>query len=156
MNLKNVVTVFDKYPEISSLKNLEERINNFNKIHSKIVIWDANTAKQKIQNIPRDIAKLHKLYLAIGKDINTVQEILGTLYIEKYVHYKTEYDIVLKDSEIKQFIQSDRDYIELENVKSRLSTFLDIIEKSIKNIDSLRWDIKNYLEWQKFISGDLS
>jgi hypothetical protein len=75
------------------------------------------------------------------------------LWQGKYKQYKYEFDISLNHSEIKTFLDKDNELLaKLVEVK-KLRDFANFLEEAMKNINQLRWDIKNYIEWKHFQKG---
>ena len=117
------------------------------------ITWNELNARSKISLTAQYIAKYQKHYFNALLKINTINELLGKKYQEKYIYYKMDADIQLKSTEIKTFIESDTEYLKLKSAMKKLEIQANFFEECIKNINSMRWDIKTDLELRKFQEG---
>ena len=56
-------------------------------------------------------------------------------------------------NEMDEFLQCDKDLIELQDKIEYFKTVLYQLEQIIRSLNSRTWDIKNCIEWNKFTSG---
>ncbi len=56
-------------------------------------------------------------------------------------------------NEMDEFLQTDRDLIELQDKMEYFKTVLYQLEQIIRSLNSRTWDIKNAVEWTKFTNG---
>lgn len=56
-------------------------------------------------------------------------------------------------NEMDEFLQCDKDLIELQDKIEYFKTVLYQLEQVIRSLNSRTWDIKNCIEWNKFTSG---
>lgn len=56
-------------------------------------------------------------------------------------------------NEMDEFLQCDKDLIELQDKMEYFKTVLYQLEQVIRSLNSRTWDIKNCIEWNKFTSG---
>ena len=56
-------------------------------------------------------------------------------------------------NEMDEFLQCDKDLIELQDKVEYLKTAIYTLEQIIRSINSRTWDIKSSLEWAKFSNG---
>ena len=56
-------------------------------------------------------------------------------------------------NEMDEFLQCDKDLIELQDKMEYFKTVLYKLEQVIRSLNSRTWDIKNCIEWNKFTSG---
>lgn len=85
-------------------------------------------------------------------------------YMQKYNYYigrgdPEDYenwpDYEISKSEIKIYIESDKEYQAIEFKMVIEKEKIEYLEKIIKTISSRNWDIRNAIEWQKFQNGVL-
>jgi hypothetical protein len=79
---------------------------------------------------------------------------LDRAWQEKYLYYKNEFNIVLNNAEIKQFIEKDSEYIDLKEKLVSYQNILERIEDMLKGLDSMKWTIKSLIDWEKFKAGE--
>jgi hypothetical protein len=109
-----------------------------------------------INTIPYKIAKYQNKWFRYKNALDKISKEIDDLYSVKFLYYKKDFDINLSNSEIKDFISKDVELNSLRLKAKTLTTLIEFLEKIMKNIDSIRWDIKLMVEYQKFISGVLS
>jgi hypothetical protein len=56
-------------------------------------------------------------------------------------------------NEMDEFLQTDKDLIELQDKVEYFKTVLYQLEQIIRSLNSRTWDIKNAVEWTKFTNG---
>lgn len=117
------------------------------------VTWDEFNAPGVLQHIAYNISKYQKYYFEYITSRHKIEEALGNKYQELYLFYKLEFDVTLKDSEIKTFIETDKEYLKLKSAMSKIEAVINYIEECMKNLNSLRWDIKTFLDLEKFKAG---
>lgn len=72
-----------------------------------------------------------------------------------YQYYKTDFELKLSSKEEYQlFIESDSTYVLILSLCLSTKEVLKYIDDVIDAIKSRGWEIKNYMEYMKFISGN--
>lgn len=56
-------------------------------------------------------------------------------------------------NEMDEFLQCDKDLIELQDKSEYFKTVIYTLEQIIRSINSRTWDIKTAVEWHKFTNG---
>ena len=69
------------------------------------------------------------------------------VYIDKPFNLK-----ILKQ-DVDQYIKSDVDFIKAKQKVDYLSTIVDYLDRTIRQLGSRDWQIRNAIEWRKFTSG---
>jgi len=123
------------------------------KEYNEDITWDEFNVSSKINLLAKYIVKYQNHYFGGLKKLNIITQGLGKKYQELYIYYKLDFEIKLKDQEIKTFIETNTEYLELKTAKSKLENQINYFEECMKNINSMRWDIKTYLDFEKFKQG---
>jgi ribosome-associated translation inhibitor RaiA len=123
------------------------------KEYAEDIQWDEFNASSKISKLSSYVVKYQNMYYNGLKKLNTITEALGKKYQELYIYYKLDFEIKLKDTEIKTFIETNSEYLSLKTAKAKLENQINYFEDCIKNLNNMRWDIKTYLEFEKFKQG---
>jgi len=110
------------------------------------------------KNIENEISKMPllrdyytKLFIKYKTKFIEKQIEITRKYASLYIHYNEQYELELKVSEIPDYIKADKGYQELEDEFNKLKADFEFIEKTLANINSKGWDIKNLVEYQKVI-----
>jgi len=69
------------------------------------------------------------------------------------VYAKKPFDLKILKQDVDQYIQSDDEYIKAKQKVDYLSTTTDFLDRTIRQIQSRDWNIRNAIEWRKFTSG---
>ena len=117
------------------------------------ITWNELNSSSKISNCALYIAKYQKHYFNGLKKLYIIDEALGNKYQSLFIEYSLDFDVKLKPSEVKQFIDTNSEYLKLKHAKNKLENQINFFEESMKNINSMRWDIKTFLELEKFKQG---
>ena len=101
----------------------------------------------------KEIGKLYSIVLKKYREtlylLNKKEIELSNAWAERYSYYKCDFDFQLTNAEIKNFIDNDVETSELRLEVKNLKTDAEVLEKHLKNIESLRWDIKTLVEYMK-------
>jgi len=83
-----------------------------------------------------------------------IEQDKNKLYRDLYEYYKTEYhlNIETKD-ELRLFIETDKNYQEIFQKYKLLKQIIKFIDDVIDVLKNKLWEIKYYIDWQKFING---
>lgn len=71
-----------------------------------------------------------------------------------FEYYKTEYDLVVNTKEeIKLLIQSDSEFMKIDEEVMKCEQKLKFIDKILDALKLKSWEVKYYLEWKKYFEG---
>ena len=121
------------------MENKIERLMDFNQ----------NNLDQKLKEIGKLYAIVLKKYKETLYALNKKEIELSNAWAERYSYYKADFDFQLTNAEIKNFIDNDIETSQLRLEIKNLKTDTEVLEKHLKNIESLRWDIKTIVEYMK-------
>ena len=128
--------------------NLEELFKN---IDDDLTLSHTNL-QDKIYEIP----KLHNKYLRLFFDtknkLNKKQIQIDILYKETYMKFKNENEILDK-KQIEFHILSDTDYSKLNYELKKLNNLVDVLEKTVKRVNNMSFDIKSIIDYLTFIQA---
>ena len=119
-----------------------------NKIE-RLMDFNPNNLDQKLKEIGKLYAIVLKKYKETLYALNKKEVELSNAWTERYSYYKCDYDFQLTNAEIKNFIDNDIETSQLRLEIKNLKTDTEVLEKHLKNIESLRWDIKTLVEYLK-------
>lgn len=75
-------------------------------------------------------------------------------YRELFEYYKLEYTLNLSTKdEIKMFIESDKNFIDINEKYNIVKNIINYIDTVIEGLKIKSYEIKNYIEYKKFING---
>jgi hypothetical protein len=69
------------------------------------------------------------------------------------VYAAKPFDLKILRNDVDQYIHSDDEYIKAKQKVDYLSTIVDYLDRTIRQIQSRDWNIRNAIEWRKFTSG---
>lgn len=108
-----------------------------------------NNLDEKLKEIGKTYSIVLKKYKETLYALNKKEIELSNAWAERYSYYKCDFDFQLTNAEIKNFIDNDIETSELRLEVKNLKTDCEVLEKHLKNIESLRWDIKTLVEYMK-------
>ena len=106
-----------------------------------------------VHTVANLIAKFQEVYYFVRYRIIELSKKLDEIWFDRYEYYKTEYPHELKTNEIREMIERDEKYGKVKYKIEEYKNILDRVEKSMKNLDSVRWDVRNFIEWKKIENG---
>jgi len=95
------------------------------------------------------LQKYSKLLARFTRKYYDLEDKLSIKYKELFMFYKQDFDIQLKDAEIKVFISSDLEYINIKKSIDNHKVIIDLLERTIKDIQGNSWNIKSIIEYYK-------
>ena len=119
-----------------------------NKIE-RLMDFNPNNLDQKLKEIGKLYAIVLKKYKETLYALNKKEIELSNVWAERYSYFKCDCDFQLTNAEIKNFIDNDIETSQLRLEIKNLKTDTEVLEKHLKNIESLRWDIKTLVEYLK-------
>ena len=63
------------------------------------------------------------------------------------------FDLKILKQDVDKYIEADEAYIQAKQKMDYLSTVVDFLDRTIKQIGGRDWTIRNAIEWRKFTSG---
>ena len=115
--------------------------------------FNEKNIKDKLKTIANEYEKILFQIKHKKNELINLYKKLDNFWMEKYLYYKNDFPISLKNNEIKDFIEKDKEYIDLKYKIKEFENDLEYLEKHLKNIESFRWDIKLFIEWKKLELG---
>ena len=112
-------------------------------------------------NVMEKSLEMTKLYTTYSRKYATQLGKLKNINIEKaklykklYHHYKFDGDFRLDTKkEIEGYVFGDTDYTELRLLADKQTIIVDFLEKTLGNIQRASFNIRDYIELQKFKKG---
>ena len=112
-------------------------------------------------------ASLHQKYLNIYNNFRQLVAMKDAeyriLYRKKWEYYsgKSEpqvyrdnpFDHKILKQDLPIYLESDEELIKAKNLVEHYKICADTCERTMKQIQSRGWDIKNAIEWRKFVDG---
>ena len=95
--------------------------------------------------------------------LRKVQQKYNELKLEKHRYYtgnadpevykKSPFGIKVIKQDLELYMSADPELAKAYDLVDYISTIKDFLEKTLKNIENRNWNIKNAIEWRKFLSG---
>ena len=124
----------------------------------KRVTRDLTLTKDNVMAKSIELPKLYTLYNRLyNRELNVLRNIGNQkhrLYKKLYHKYKFEGDFRLDTkNEIEVYVLGDDDYSDLRIAYDTQSIIVDFLEKTLKSIQRTSFNIRDYIELQKFKKG---
>lgn len=116
---------------------------------------DETNIKQKSLENSRIYTKWLNYFREVSKAYKEIEDKKNKKYRELYEYYRDDYSIKLKTNEIDIYVKSEQEFITLNRQLNNYKSILEYIEGVLKEISRMNFNIKNYIEWQKFQNGVL-
>ena len=108
--------------------------------------------------------KYLKHYTKYSLQLKKVQDDYKELYRIKWEYYtgKAEpsvyqaqpFDLKILKSDVGIYLDADKDLQEVGQKEAYLSAVVTYLEKVLREINNRNWNIRNAIEWKKFIHGE--
>lgn len=140
--MNNLQPLYDKWSDLKEQAKQDCKEINKSKLQQDFNLAGLNIKWLNYQN------DWKKIYLHLSSKLMVMKR-------EKTRYYKIDYDMKFdtKD-ELELFINSDEEYISLREKVLIVEAIIDYCEKVLDKLKSKQFEIKNWIDWQKFISGN--
>lgn len=119
------------------------------------IVWNYENASKVINTIPLIYSKYLGYWYKIKSQSEKHQKEYDDTWISRFIFYKKDFDINLSNAEIKHFLDKDTVLNDIKSKQQKALTRCELLEKMMKNIDSIRWDIKLWLQYEQFKTGSI-
>jgi len=72
---------------------------------------------------------------------------------DQQTYIDNPFNLKVLKQDVDQYIKSDVEYVKAKQKVDYLSTIVDYLDKTLRQISSRDWQIRNAIEWRKFTSG---
>ena len=107
--------------------------------------------------------KYLKMYITSGLELKKHQKEYDALKLKKFEYYTGKADpevykenpkgIKVLKGDLDLYLDADPDLRKVEESLGYIQSKVDFLGKTLKNIENRNWNIKNTIEWRKFLSG---
>ena len=119
---------------------------------------DLNITPENIEVKMYEVSGLHSKYLRhffnTKLKLNKKQKELNILYSFLYYKIKDDSDDLMNQKEIIFNIMGNDEYSKLNYEVQVLTDFVDILDRTVKKVNSLSFDVKNIIEYNKYLQGN--
>lgn len=107
----------------------------------------------KLLEIPKLHSKYLRFYFKEKNKLIKLESELKILYSKRWYYYKNDYDHTIEDKHIQWHIDGDEEYSKKLLAVNRQKHLVDYFNQLIKKSNTLSFDIKNIVDWERFVSG---
>lgn len=109
---------------------------------------------REAQSLPRKKAQWSEWLSVYAIEYKKAEWALRKVQREKFEFYYSNYHITLDKKDIREiYLPGDDDVVEAAKRLELIRQKLEICERTIKNLTSVGFDIKNVIEYRKLMSG---
>jgi lipopolysaccharide export LptBFGC system permease protein LptF len=135
----------------------------YNEIERDLKIDDTELDLESIRT-PQLHNKYLKLYTTHSLQLKRLQDEYKVLYRVKWEYYtgkaspetykEKPFDIKVLKADIGIYIDSDTDLQQLSQKVAYTKQITDYLERILREINNRNWNIRNTIEWKKFLHGE--
>ena len=108
--------------------------------------------------------KYLKIYTQSCLQLKRVRDERKVLYRDKWEYYtgksapkvylEKPFDLKILKADVGIYIDADSEYQEVGQKEAYLEKMVDYLERVLKEINNRNWNIRNSIEWKKFLHGE--
>jgi len=108
--------------------------------------------------------KYLKIYTQCSLQLKKTRDDRKSLYRNKWEYYTGKadssvyvdkpFDLKVLKADVGMYIDADIEYQEITQKEEYIKTMVDYLERILKQITSRQWEIRNTIEWKKFLHGE--
>ena len=141
------------------MKTLDEFYND---TKQDLTIEESELDRESLRT-PYLYDKYLKMYQKTKLHLREVEQKYNEIRLEKHRYYsgnadpevykKSPFGIKVVKQDLEMYLNADPDLAKATDLVEYVSAIKDFLEKTLKNIENRNWNIKNAIEWRKFLSG---
>ncbi len=138
-------------------------LNEFYDDTKKDLVIEESELDRESLRTPYLYDKYLKMYQETKLHLRKVQQKYNVLKLEKHRYYTGNADpevykekpfgIKVIKQDLELYLNADPELSKVFDMVDYASVIKDFLEKTLKNIENRNWNIKNAIEWRKFLSG---
>jgi hypothetical protein len=123
---------------------------------------DTELDRESLRN-PYLYDKYLKFFTTSDLELKKLKKEYDVLRLEKFEYYTGKADpevyrenpkgIKVLKGDLDLYLDADPDLRKVEESLGYMQSKVNFLEKTLKNIENRNWNIKNIIEWRKFLSG---
>ena len=108
--------------------------------------------------------KYLKFYTQFCLQLKKVRDERKSLYRDKWEYYtgksppevyqEKPFDLRILKADVSMYIEADSEYQEIGQKEEYIKQMVEYTERILKEINNRNWNIRNAIEWKKFLHGD--
>tara|TARA_Y100000310_G_C20440218_1_gene695737 strand:+ start:342 stop:767 length:426 start_codon:yes stop_codon:yes gene_type:complete len=108
--------------------------------------------------------KYLKFYTQFSLQYKKVRDERKSLYCLKWEYYtgkaspevyqEKPFDLKILKADVAMYIEADLEYQEISQKEEYIKQMVEYTERILKEINNRNWNIRNAIEWKKFLHGD--
>jgi len=106
-----------------------------------------------ILNLPIILEKYLNIHFQLMMEINKSEAKKNEVFSERFQYYKEGYSVMLNPSEIKTYLDGDKEVLTAKEDLSYLESLFKQVCEMIQELRSLQYMLKTKLEYEKLICG---
>lgn len=106
-----------------------------------------------ILNLPIILEKYLNIHFQLMMEINKSEAKKNEIFSERFQYYKEGYSVMLNPSEIKTYLDGDKEVLTAKEDLSYLESLFKQVCEMIQELRSLQYMLKTKLEYEKLICG---
>ena len=138
-------------------------LNEFYDDTKKDLVIEESELDRESLRTPYLYDKYLKMYQETKLHLRKVQQKYNVLKLEKHRYYtgnadpevykENPFGIKVIKQDLELYLNADPELSKVFDMVDYASVIKDFLEKTLKNIENRNWNIKNAIEWRKFLSG---
>jgi hypothetical protein len=109
------------------------------------------TLDKKALSTEKTKQKWAKRFLVVSRLANMIEREKDKIISELNDYYLFDSEIKYKQTEANIKIKGNQRYLDIFKVRDDCDEILKFLEYNLKMVESLQWDIKNYIEYKKLL-----
>lgn len=108
--------------------------------------------------------KYLKFYTQFSLQLKKVRDEKKSLYRDKWEYYtgksppevyqEKPFDLKILKADVSIYIDADSEYQEIGQKEEYIKQMVEYTERILKEINNRNWNIRNTIEWKKFLHGE--
>ena len=138
------------------LETLQEQVDKDLKINDTELDLESLKTPQLHNKYMKHYTKFKLMLTKAETDYSQLKRIKWEYYTGKAdasVYAEKPFDLKVLRTDVDKYIESDEELIKAKQKREYLSTIVDYLDRTIRQISNRGFTIKNAIDWRRFTSG---
>ena len=138
------------------LETLQEQVDKDLKINDTELDLESLKTPQLHNKYMKHYTKFKLMLTKAETDYGQLKKFKWEYYTGKAdasVYAEKPFDLKVLRTDVDKYIESDEELIKLKQKKEYLTTVVDYLDRTIRQITNRTFTIKNAIDWRRFTSG---
>jgi tRNA(Met) C34 N-acetyltransferase TmcA len=142
----------------------EMKYEEINDEIEKLLDIDNNKLDSEATRGQRIFTEINRIYIQVSRRLMSLTDQKNSVELHKFKHFtgkltsahykENPLDVALLKTDVPRYMDTDAVVVEIRNLVKEAEMIVKLVESSLATLKGRSYDIRNAIDFQKFISGN--